>query len=489
MSITQIEKLATGIPGFELISYGGVPKGRTTLITGRSGTGKSILALQVCAHLARRGLKTLFVAVEETPEDLITTGESFGFGVAELVRKGQLQIADLTPPREGPTFVSGDYDISGLIHRIAASVREGKIEVVALDSVTALFSPRPPDETLRSHFFQLVHALRSMGVTALITAEASTREGQLTSLGVEDYVCDLVVVLRNQADGERRRRSIEIHKYRRSPHYKGEYPATITPRGMTIFPLDAQDRTAGEERELFRMHRFSSGMGGLDEMNSGGWLRDSIVLVRGPSGSGKTTMAGMYARAGASRGERVMYWGFEETRSILLRNFASLGMPMEEFIEQGVMRMHCKYPEATSPEDLLVELRMGLDEYRPSLIVLDSISSIEHSTSPNGFRRFMIGMAALFREHGRSALLTQTTARAVESDAAPYLSTVADAILLLDYDTKTPEMERSIRVMKMRGSSHSTEARKLLIRPGGLAVLPMQGSTGGAMNRNARGES
>ena len=145
-------------------------------------------------------------------------------------------------------------------------------------------------------------------------------------------------------------------------------------------------------------------------MTHGGWLRNSIVIVRGPTGSGKTMLAGLYARAGASRGERVVYYGFEETRPILLRNFREIGMPMEAFIESGNLKVICRYPEATSLEDLLVDLRLGLEELKPSLIVLDSISSIEHSSSEKGFRQFMIGVASILREHGRSALITQTTA-------------------------------------------------------------------------------
>jgi circadian clock protein KaiC len=237
-------------------------------------------------------------------------------------------------------------------------------------------------------------------------------------------------------------------------------------KGLTIFPLDARDRGDTAPRE-----RYSSGLKGLDDINQGGWLRDSIVLVRGPSGSGKTTMAGMYARAGAMRGERVTYYGFEEPKAILMRNFASLGMPMDELEKAGHLRVFCRYPESTSPEDLLVDLRVGLDEYQPSLVVLDSISSIEHSTSANGFRHFMIGLASVLREHGRSALLTQTIAAQAGTDhAAPFLSTIADAILLLDYQVDSPELQRSIRVLKMRGSSHVSEKRRLAILPGGLRV-------------------
>jgi circadian clock protein KaiC len=461
-------RLETGIQGLDILTRGGIPKGRTTLITGKSGTCKSILSLQIASNLARRGIKTMLIAVEEAPEDLVTSGDALGFGTGELVESGMIRMLDLTRPLEGPTFVSGDYDVSGLLHRIEGAVKNAGSEALILDSATALFSPRPPDEFLRNLFYRLIYALRKMNLTAIVTAEAPADYGQLTKLGVEDFVCDLVVIMRNIVDGERRRRSIEVHKYRRSPHYKGEYPCTITAKGLIVFPLDVQERVNPMATE-----RFSSGVKGLDEMNNGGWLRDSIVLVRGPSGSGKTTLSGMYARAGALRGERVIYYGFEETKQILLRNFDQIGLPFDKLEREGSLRVTCRYPEATSPEDLLVEVRLGLDEYKPSLVVLDSVSSIEHSTSKQGFRQFMVGLASLLREHGRSALLTQTIGTFSDHDqTAPYLSTIPDAILLMDYSFEGRELQRSMRVLKMRGSSHATERRQIMIEPGGIRVEP-----------------
>jgi CheY-like chemotaxis protein/KaiC/GvpD/RAD55 family RecA-like ATPase len=208
-------------------------------------------------------------------------------------------------------------------------------------------------------------------------------------------------------------------------------------------------------------------------MIGGGLVRDSIVIVRGPTGSGKTMLAGLYARAGAARGERVVYYGFEEPRPILLRNFAQIGMPMDEFVKNGTLQVLCRYPEAMGLEDLLVSLRTGLEESKPSLIVLDSISSIEHSSSEKGFRQFMIGLAALLREHGRSALLTQTVmGTEATTHTAPYLSTIADAILALDYHVDAEDLQRSLRVLKMRGSAHVTKPYHLAIEQGGLRVEP-----------------
>jgi circadian clock protein KaiC len=286
----------------------------------------------------------------------------------------------------------------------------------------------------------------------------------LTTLGIEDYVCDLVVIMRNAVDLDRRRRSIEVNKYRRSGHFKGEYPCTVTPRGLVIFPQNPKERP-----DVVAVERFSSGVAGLDEMTHGGWLRNSIRIVRGPTGAGKTMLAGLYARAGATRGERVIYYGFEEPRPILIRNFEAIGMPMRSLIESGNLRVICRYPEATSLEDLLVGLRIGIEEYGPSLIVLDSISSIEHASSEKAFRQFIIGVASLLREHGRSALLTQSISSADLADtSAPYLSTVADAILSMDYSSGSYELDRQVRMIKMRGSEHSSTPYRLRIQTGGL---------------------
>ena len=465
---TKIRKLPTGVPGLDIITHGGIPEGRSVLVTGRSGTGKTILALQIAANLSRHGVKTILLAVEESPEDLILTGDGLGMDLTGAIKEGSLRVSDASRPMEGPMVVSGEYDISGLIHRVRAIVKQTGARAVVLDSATALFSPRPPQELLRSLFFQLVHSFRTMDLTSVVVAEAAEDYGQLTTLGVEDFVCDMVIIQRNVVDGERRRRSLEVNKYRRSAHHKGEFPCTITSRGLTIFPLDAPERPEDSE-----VRRYSSGLHGLDSMIGGGLVRDSIVIVRGPTGSGKTMLAGLYARAGAQRGEKVVYYGFEEPRAILLRNFAQIGMPMEELVRNGTLQVLCRYPEAMGLEDLLVSLRTGLEESQPSLIVLDSISSIEHSSSEKGFRQFMIGLAALLREHGRSALLTQTVmGTEATTHTAPYLSTIADAILALDYKVEAEDLQRSLRVLKMRGSAHVTKPYHLAIEEGGLRVEP-----------------
>lgn len=327
-----IPKLHAGIPGFDTLTHGGIPEGRSTLVVGRSGTGKTIFGLQVAAHLAEQGLPVLVIAVEETSDDLIVTGDAIGLDLSTATAQKKLFLADLSRSLDRQTIVSGDYDLYGLIHRIEAAVNERQVRAVVLDSATALFSPRPPQDHLRNHFFHLVHNLRRMGVTGVILAESPQDYGQLTTLGVEDYVCDLVVILRNTVDGDRGRRSIEVNKYRRS---------RLRLR-----------RAAADPHPELRAHR--------------------------------------HAGRAADR--------------------------------QRQPPVQCRYPESISLEDLLVDIQVGLEEFSPSLIVMDSISSIEHASSEKGFRQFIIGMASLLREHGRSALMTQTVmAGETAGHTSPYL--------------------------------------------------------------------
>jgi circadian clock protein KaiC len=461
--MSALKKLETGVTGLDVLTLGGIPEGRSTLVAGKSGTGKTVVGLQIASNLARQGIPTIVLAIEESAEDLQDSGDTIGLGISKAVRSGALTFTDITRPADGPTLVSGEYDLFGLAHRLQAIVQQTGARALILDSATALFSPRPPIETLRSQFYQLVHTLRQLGLTSVIMAEAEADYGPLTTMGVEDYVCDLTIVFRNILDGGRRRRTVEINKYRRSAHYKGEYPCTITTRGIAVFPLDAKELQETETE------RYSSGVEGLDTMTRGGWLRNSIIIVRGPTGSGKTMLAGLYARAGASRDERVVYYGFEEPRALLLRNYREIGMDMEPLIRNGSLKVICRYPEATSLEDLLVDLRLGVEELKPSLIVLDSISSIEHASSEKGFRHFMIGVASILREHGPSAMITQTVATSERAEhTAPFLSTIADAILTLDYSTEGYELDRRMRVIKMRGSDHEQHPYRLYIEPGGL---------------------
>ena len=468
--MTSIRKVATGVAGLDAMLRGGIPEGRASLLAGRSGTGKTVLALQIAAHLARGVCPVIVVAVEESPDDLRTTGDVLGLDYTGLQAADRICFADATR-LEGTTIVTGEYDLQGLRHRLEALAGQTGARALMLDSVTALFSPRPPPDDLRGHVFQLVAGLRSLGLTSIILAESQHDYGDLTSLGIEGFVCDVTIVLRNVVDGSRRRRSIEVGRYRRSAHLKGEFPCAIGPGGVTVFPIDAV-AVAGETPPRGRAvdapdARVSTGITGLDEMTGGGWVRHSVIVVRGPSGSGKTLVAGQFARAGAARGERVLYYALEATRPLLLGNFRQVGIDLEPFLDSGRLRLSCGYADATSLEDLLVDAQIDLEQRKTSLVVVDGISSIEHSLSRRTYRQFLAGLTSVVRHYRCTALLTQS------ADARD-LSTLADAVLSIDLSNSHEGAIRQLRLVKSRGSAHAAHPYHLAIERGGAVVTRMR---------------
>lgn len=466
MTDVSIERYETGVPGLDQLLAGGLPKSRVTLLAGRSGTCKTVSSLQIACAAAARGERVLFISVEEAVDDLVATGESFDLGTRRLVEEGLLKIADLAFPVEGPVLMSGNFDIHGLASRIRHLISQQDCTYVFIDSLSALFAPAPASLTLRHQVSFLLSELAKDGRTVVVTSESGPREHAIGSIGVEEYLCDAVLVLRNVRDGKRRRKSIEVHKYRRSNHYKGEFPCALTSEGLVVFPLDTSPREPSDVTE-----RVASGIEGLDRITRGGWMRDSIALVRGPSGSGKTILSASYAVAGAQRGERVFYYGFEETEGMLLRNIEALNLPMRKYVESGSLKLTCRFPESTSPEDMIVELRQVLARHQPTLIVIDSISAIEHVLSYESFRHFTIGITSALREHGRSALLTQAVVPGSPTEqSAPYLSTMADAILNITYDLEPNRLRRLVRVVKMRGSAHETGAVPFQIGANGISI-------------------
>jgi circadian clock protein KaiC len=464
------EKIDTGIPGLDELLEGGIPARRATLITGRSGTCKTVLALQLAAHSARSGRRTLFVSTEERPEDLRKSGDALGFDATELVAKQLLAITDLVHPFSGPLVVSGQFDVSGLVARLAHDITVQGAELLVLDSASALFSPAGARGELRGQFHQLVYGLLLRGVTLVVTAESRGDYDAEPWLGMENVLCDAVIALRNVIDGKRRRRSVEVQKYRRSSHLQGEFPAALTKSGFRVFPLDAQELSPYSPRAHCG-ERQVSGVVGLDAIAGGGFFRDSVVLVRGPTGSGKTLLAGSVAVTAALRGERVYYMGFEEVDGMLIRNLEAIGLPVMRALDTGRLQVKARYPEGTSPEDVNIELRHLLDEFDPALVVVDSISAIEHVSSFESFRQFIVGITSVLRQRGLRAWLTQASVRGDDSDVrAPYLSTLADAIVELGYGFAGPEMTRSLRILKQRGSAHSLFAQELVLGEQGVQV-------------------
>lgn len=464
LSMKGVRKVRTMIEGFDEISHGGMPIGRTTLASGTSGTGKTLLAIQFLYNgIQDFGDPGIFVTFEESPQDIITNAYSFGWDLQNLIDQGKLFILDASPDPEGQEVV-GNFDLSALIERIQYAIRKYKAKRVSIDSVTAIFQQYEGASVVRREIFRLVARLKQIGVTSIMTTERVEEYGPVARYGVEEFVSDNVIILRNALDGERRRRTIEILKLRGTTHMKGEYPFTITNDGINIFPLGAMRLTQKSSNV-----RISSGVKTLDEMCGGGFFKDSIILATGATGTGKTLLVSNFLKEGCKQGERAILFAYEESRAQLSRNANSWGVNFEEMEQKGLLKVICSYPESAGLEDHLQIIKSEIEDFKPARIAIDSLSALARGVTNNAFRQFVIGVTGYAKQEEITGFFTNTTDQFMGSNSITesHISTITDTILMLQYVEIRGEMSRAINVFKMRGSWHDKGIREYQISPEG----------------------
>lgn len=465
VSMTRgVKKVRTMIEGLDDISHGGLPLGRTTLVSGTSGTGKTLFSIQflynAILHLNEPGV---FVTFEEAPSDIIKNAFSFGWNLQKLIDEGKLFILDASPDPEGQEVV-GNFDLSALIERLQYAIYKYKAKRVSIDSITALFQQYETASLVRREIFRLVARLKQIGVTTIITTERTEEYGAVARFGVEEFVSDNVAIVRNVLEGERRRRTIEILKLRGSTHMKGEYPFTITNDGINIFPLAAMRLTQRSSNV-----RVSSGVKTLDEMCGGGFFKDSIILATGATGTGKTLLVSKFIQNACIKGERAILFAYEESRAQLSRNASSWGINFEALECQGLLKIICAYPESAGLEDHLQIIKSEITEFKPSRIAIDSLSALARGVSNNAFRQFVIGVTGYAKQEEITGFFTNTTEQFLGSHSITdsHISTITDTILMLQYVEIRGEMARAINVFKMRGSWHDKGIREYTISADG----------------------
>ena len=314
---SSVEKLATGIPGFDLVAVGGFPIHRTTLIAGTAGSGKSVFAAQFIAEgIKQWNHSGVFVTFEEPPEDIRRNMASLGWDIPAWEEQGKWVFVDASPHYEDDMVITGNYDLGAFLARLQHAINKVKAERVAIDSLGAIFTQFQEARVIRLELLRIATIMKQMQVTTVMTTEREQEYGNIARFGVEEFVADNVVILRNSLDEQIRHRTIEILKFRGTYHHKGEYPFTVVPEeGLVVVPLSAI-KLNQQSTDV----RVSSGNSKLDAMCGGGIFRDSIILVSGATGTGKTLMVTEFIAGGVSTGERCLLLAFEESREQLYRN-------------------------------------------------------------------------------------------------------------------------------------------------------------------------
>ncbi len=467
-----------------MVADGGLPLGRCTLLVGTAGAGKTVLATQwLAAGISDFGQPGVLVTFEETPESVLQSAASFGWRLEEHLAAGQLGVVDVSPAPGHELVEVGEFDLQALLARIQAAIAETGARRVVLDSVTALLSQFEDDRRVRRELSRIVHALNELGVTSVLTVERVDEEGAVARFGIEEFVADAVIVLRNVLAAQRRRRTIEILKLRGGAHRTGEFPFTIEAGyGASVIPLSAIElaRPASETR-------ISVGNPYIDELFGGGIYRDSLVLVSGPTGTGKTLTALGFLQAAIDAGERAVLLSFEESHNQLLRNASSWLHGIERAEQEGNVRLESIYPERMGLEDLLQRISRELDEYEPKRIVLDSLTALERVSEIRAFREFVVRLCGLLKEREIAALFTNTSSMISggETVTDAYVSTITDGIILLRYAEVSGHVRRAITVLKMRGSDHDRRIREFHITEKGMRVGEPIAGAGGLVVRGS----
>ncbi len=465
----SIKKLKTEIGGFDLISNGGLPQGRTTLISGTAGSGKTVLAVQFLAEgIKKVGEPGVFVTFEESPEDIRRNMASLGWDISEWEAQGKWLFVDGSLQMGEESIVIGQYDLGALLARLENA--SGKIGArrVSMDSLGAVFSRFSKESVVRHELFRIVSALKKMGVTTMMTAERTREYGDIARYGIEEFVADNVIILRNVLEDEKRRRTIEILKFRGTSHQKGEFPFSIIPdMGMVVIPLSAI-KLLQKSSNI----RVTSGNEELNRMCGGGFFRDSIVLVSGATGTGKTLMVTEFIAGGVNQDERCILFAFEESREQLFRNASGWGVDFERMEQDGKLKVICEYPEVASLEDRLIEMKAVIEEFKPNRVAIDSLSALERVATIKGFREFVISLTSFIKHQETTGLFTSTTPTLLggTSVTEAHISTLTDSIVLLRYVEMYGEMRRGLTVLKMRGSQHDKEIREFSIDGQGMHI-------------------
>ncbi|MBN1488146.1 MAG: circadian clock protein KaiC [Anaerolineae bacterium] len=464
-----VEKLETGIPGFDLVSYGGLPKGRNTLICGTAGSGKTIFATQFLAEgIDQYDHPGVFVTFEESPDDIRKNIASLGWNINHWEEEGKWLFVDASPQVAEDTFVLGEYDLGALLARIEYAVRKIGARRVAIDSLDAVFARFSKSAIMRRELLRVARTLKNMGVTSVMTAERSEEYGVLTHSRIEEFVADNVIILRNVLEGEKRRRTIEILKFRGAPHQKGEHPYTIiSGEGLIVISLSAI-----ELKQRSSNLRVTSGNPQLDTMCGGGFFRDSIILVSGATGAGKTLMVTEFIAGGIRPGEKCLLFAFEESREQLFRNATGWGVDFEAMESAGNLKVICNYPEIASLEDWLLTIKDVVTEFKPNRVAVDSLSAMERVGSNRAFREFVISLTSFIKHQEIVGLFTNTTPTLTggTSVTEAHISTLTDSIILLRYVEMYGEMRRGLTVLKMRGSQHDKDIREFTIDGEGMHI-------------------
>ena len=479
--VDELLKTPTGINGLDEITSGGLPQGRPTLVCGGTGCGKTLLAMEFLVRGATQfGEPGVFLSFEEKSEELSKNFASLGFDLDDLVAQNKLSI-DYVHLEPSEIEETGEYDLEGLIIRIGHAIDTLGAKRVALDTIEALFSGLSNESILRSELRRLFRFLKDKGVTAIITGEQGERT--FTRFGLEEYVADCVIFLNHTVSQQIATRRLRIVKYRGSAHGTNEYPFLIDRQGFSVMPISSIGLGHPASTE-----RIPTGIPRLDTMLGGkGYYRGSSVLVTGTAGTGKSSMAAHFVDAACKRGERSLYFAFEESQNQIIRNMHSIGIDLGQWVDKGLLQFQNARPSLYGLEMHLVVMHKAIDALKPSVVVVDPISNLVAAATESEVKSMLSRLIDYLKMKQITAFCTDLTSTSGSLERTEVgMSSLMDTWLLLQAMEGSGERNRGLYLLKSRGMAHSNQVREFILSNEGAQLKDVYVGPGGVLTGSAR---
>jgi len=476
-----LQKERTGISGFDEITRGGLPAGRPTLICGSAGAGKTLFAME---FLVRGALlydePGVFMSFEESDEELTTNVASLGFDLNQLVADKKL-ILDYVFIERSEIEETGEYDLEALFLRLGHAIDSIGAQRVVLDTLEALFAALPNEAIVRAELRRLFRWLKEKGVTAVITCERG--DGTLTRYGLEEYVADCVILLDHRVENQISTRRVRIVKYRGTSHGTNEYPFFIDDRGFSVLPITSLGLSHKAPTEFV-----STGIPRLDTMLNGrGFYKGSSIIVSGTAGTGKSTLAAHFVEAACKRGERALFFAFEESQEQIIRNMLSIGIDLERFVKKGLLKFQNSRPSAWGLEVHLALIHQAITDFDPAVVVVDPITNFLAVGDRMQTKSMLTRLIDFLKLKQITGMFTSlTSAEGALEDSEVEVSSLMDAWLLVRTIEANGERNRGLYILKARGIAHSNQVREFLMTEHGIELLDAYIGADGVLMGSAR---
>jgi circadian clock protein KaiC len=477
----SIEKVPTFINGLDVILEGGFPKGRTTIVNGGPGCGKSIFSLEWLYRNALKGQPGIFISFEEHPADIRQNALTMGWQLAELEEKGLLFLLDACP--KSNMIVSGHFDISGLLNIIDGKAKQLQANHVVLDALDILLRLYQDQFLEQNDVYTIHNFLTEKLYTTLMTVKSWQHRSMANMNSFVDFMADCVIHLDQRVNNQISTRRLRITKYRGSGFGRNEYPFTISADGCAILPVSTQGL---HYKALGGV--ISSGNERLDNMLGGGYRRGSTILISGLTGSGKTTLSGTFIKSICEQNENVVFVGFEESEGAIVNNLLSPGIDLRPALEKQHLKFITSLPEAMGVEEHLFRIFKSINQFSPKHVIVDAVSACKRMGGEQAASDFVIRLINICKEkHITVILLNQSLdGNQLYQISGMDISSLIDTAVVLNFRESKGEINRTLLILKSRGLSHSNQYREFLITNNGVELVDVYLGEGGVLTGAAR---